>query len=190
MTQSWYDMIMSDVGLPEGCVLGETSYDLCGVEIEDMLSGKPVTAWNCQSTMMTKSLSGSGFLTDVMYLGRPMIPVFSSRLQQALSAAKVAIEDIQYLPIKVVQSTGITTSGFAGCHWLCQCVCSRRLASKCGPTRSNTIPLAASVQRGLVKQAIEWRWSSASWYLLEPPGQQQPGLPFTHGLPAGTLDRS
>lgn len=113
MTQSWYDMIMSDEGLPEGCVLGETSYDLCGVEIEDLLSGKPVTAWNCQATMMTESPSGSGFLTDVMYLGRAMIPVFSPRLQQSLSAAKVAREDIQYLPIKVVQSTGITTSGFA-----------------------------------------------------------------------------
>jgi putative transposase len=45
------------------------------------------------------------------------------------------------------------------------------------------------VRRGLVKRAVEWRWSSASWYLLDPPRQQLPGLPFIHGLPAGLLDR-
>ncbi len=28
------------------------------------------------------------------------------------------------------------------------------------------------VQRGLVKRAVDWRWSSASWYLLDPPRQQ------------------
>src|SRR5688572_27828046 len=45
------------------------------------------------------------------------------------------------------------------------------------------------VRRGLVKRAVDWKWSSARWYLLDPPGQQLPGLPFIHGLPAGTLDR-
>ena len=37
--------------------------------------------------------------------------------------------------------------------------------------------------------AADWKWSSASWYLLNPPRQQQPGLPMVHGLPPGTLDR-
>jgi REP-associated tyrosine transposase len=45
------------------------------------------------------------------------------------------------------------------------------------------------VRRGLVKRAADWKWSSASWYLLNPPRQQQPGLPMVHGLPPGTLDR-
>ena len=45
------------------------------------------------------------------------------------------------------------------------------------------------VRRGLVKRALDWWWSSASWYLLDPPRQQLPGLPLIHGLPAGTLDR-
>jgi putative transposase len=45
------------------------------------------------------------------------------------------------------------------------------------------------VRRGLVKRGVEWTWSSASWYLLDPPRQQQPGLPFIHGLPAASLDR-
>jgi putative transposase len=45
------------------------------------------------------------------------------------------------------------------------------------------------VQRRLVKRAVEWKWSSARWYLLDPPRQQFPELPFIHGLPAGALDR-
>jgi putative transposase len=46
------------------------------------------------------------------------------------------------------------------------------------------------VRRGLVKLAVDWRWSSASWYLLNPRRQQQPGLPNIHGLPSGALDRT
>jgi putative transposase len=46
------------------------------------------------------------------------------------------------------------------------------------------------VRRGLVKLAIDWKWSSARWYLHDPPRQQIPGLPFIHGLPVGMLDRS
>ena len=45
------------------------------------------------------------------------------------------------------------------------------------------------MRRGLVKRAVDWKWSSASWYLLDPPRKQLPGLPFIHGVPAGTLDR-
>jgi putative transposase len=45
------------------------------------------------------------------------------------------------------------------------------------------------VRRGLVKRAVDWKWSSARWYLLNPSRQQLPGLPMIHGLPAGTLDR-
>jgi putative transposase len=44
------------------------------------------------------------------------------------------------------------------------------------------------VRRGLVKRAIDWNWSSASWYMLNPPRQQRSGLPLIHGLPLGTLD--
>jgi putative transposase len=45
------------------------------------------------------------------------------------------------------------------------------------------------VRRGLVKRAVDWKWSSASWYLLNPHGQHLQGLPMVHGLPVGTLDR-
>jgi len=45
------------------------------------------------------------------------------------------------------------------------------------------------VRRGFVTRAVDWKWSSASWYLLDPPGQHLPGLPMVQGLPVGTLDR-
>ncbi len=45
------------------------------------------------------------------------------------------------------------------------------------------------VRRGFVKRAVDWKWSSASWYLLDPPRQQLPGLPVVCGLPAETFDR-
>jgi len=43
------------------------------------------------------------------------------------------------------------------------------------------------VRRELCERAIEWFWSSARYYLAEPPRQQNPRLPFIHGLRAGTL---
>jgi putative transposase len=45
------------------------------------------------------------------------------------------------------------------------------------------------VRRGLATRAIDWKWSSASWYLLDPPKQQHADLPIVHGLRAGALDR-
>ncbi len=44
------------------------------------------------------------------------------------------------------------------------------------------------VRRRLCQQAIQWKWSSARWYLGDPPRQQDPDLPIIHGLPIGALD--
>ena len=43
------------------------------------------------------------------------------------------------------------------------------------------------VRRGLVQGALDWKWSSARYYLLDPP-QQYPHLPTVHSLPAEWLD--
>jgi putative transposase len=43
-------------------------------------------------------------------------------------------------------------------------------------------------RRGFVERAVDWKWSSARWYLFEPPRQHIEGLPVIHGLPAGALD--
>jgi putative transposase len=44
------------------------------------------------------------------------------------------------------------------------------------------------VRRGLCHQAVDWKWSSARWYLLDPSRSQHPDLPHIHGLPLGSLD--
>jgi putative transposase len=43
------------------------------------------------------------------------------------------------------------------------------------------------VRRGLVKRAVDWKWSSARYYLLDPP-RQYPGLPTIHRLAAEWLN--
>jgi putative transposase len=43
------------------------------------------------------------------------------------------------------------------------------------------------VRRGFVKRAVDWKWSSARYYLLDPP-QQYAGLPTVHSLPAEWLN--
>ncbi len=44
------------------------------------------------------------------------------------------------------------------------------------------------VERKLCRQAIDFRWSSARYYLAEPPKQQFDGVPKLHGLRAETFD--
>ena len=44
------------------------------------------------------------------------------------------------------------------------------------------------VNRGLCDKAVDYKWSSARYYLLEPPKQQFPSLPHIHGIPPGTFD--
>jgi putative transposase len=43
------------------------------------------------------------------------------------------------------------------------------------------------VRRGLVNRAVDWKWSSARYYLRDPP-LQYPALPSIHSLPAEWLD--
>ena len=43
-------------------------------------------------------------------------------------------------------------------------------------------------RRGLCEKALDWQWSSARYYLLEPPCQQFRELPYVHGPPPGAFD--
>lgn len=43
------------------------------------------------------------------------------------------------------------------------------------------------VSRGLCRRAVDWKCSSARYYLDVPPRQQRPGLPMIHGLPVGAI---
>jgi putative transposase len=41
------------------------------------------------------------------------------------------------------------------------------------------------VARGLCRRVVDWKWSSARYYLDVPPRQQQPSLPMIYDLPEG-----
>jgi REP-associated tyrosine transposase len=43
------------------------------------------------------------------------------------------------------------------------------------------------VKRRLCQKAIDWRWSSARFYLAATQSKQYEDLPFVHGLPAGAI---
>lgn len=43
------------------------------------------------------------------------------------------------------------------------------------------------VSRGLCRCAVDWKWSSARYYLDEPAQQQHRDLPMIHGLPEGAI---
>ena len=43
------------------------------------------------------------------------------------------------------------------------------------------------VKRGLCRCAVDWKWSSARYYLDVPARQQHPHLPMIHGLPEGAI---
>ena len=45
------------------------------------------------------------------------------------------------------------------------------------------------VRRGFVKKAVDWEWSSARYYLFDPP-RQYPRLPAIHSMPAEWLEES
>ncbi|MFN0195583.1 MAG: hypothetical protein ACKVT0_02485 [Planctomycetaceae bacterium] len=42
--------------------------------------------------------------------------------------------------------------------------------------------------RDVILAAIDWKWSSARYYQLQPERQQFAGLPFVHGIPADVLN--
>lgn len=44
------------------------------------------------------------------------------------------------------------------------------------------------IRRRLCRRPVDWLWSSARYYYLNPQKQQFPDLPFVHGLPLGILD--
>ena len=44
------------------------------------------------------------------------------------------------------------------------------------------------VERKLCRRAIDWKWSSAFYYLGEPPRQQRSELPYIHGVSTEALE--
>jgi hypothetical protein len=86
--------------------------DFFGIEGDELLQGKPMELWNPRSSLRSTSPKHDGDVDDIVY-AFPLVPVFSTRLQQALAAAQVGVGDIQYLPVRIIQSTGKEIAGYA-----------------------------------------------------------------------------
>ena len=61
----------------------------------------------------------------------------------------------------------------------------------CDPTIGSSINYihANPVRRQYCERPLEWQWSSARYYGLEPPRQQFSELPFVHGIPGQAVTR-
>jgi putative transposase len=104
---------------------------------------------------------------------------FSYRVKQILIKSRSRLLD----RLTIRQRPGVTTFRF----WQEGPGYDRNL------TKSSTVIAAIDylhhnpVRRGFVKKAIDWRWSSARYYVDDPP-RQYPGLPIIHSLSAEWLD--
>jgi putative transposase len=106
---------------------------------------------------------------------------FSYRVKQLLAKSRSRL--LERLTVR--QRPGVTTFRF----WQEGPGYDRNL------TKTSTVPPAIDylrhnpVRRGFVKRAVDWKWSSARYYVDDPP-RQYPVLPTLHSLPAQWLDDS
>jgi putative transposase len=104
---------------------------------------------------------------------------FSYRIKQILVESGNPLLD----SLTVQQRPGVTTFRF----WQEGPGYDRNLV-KASTTRESINYLHNNpIRRGLVQSAVDWKWSSARYYLVDPP-TQKPGGPHVHGLPAEWWD--
>ena len=122
---------------------------------------------------------------------RPLKPSFGTylaRIKQPFSKQTKEILDAERSPLvaqlTVQERPGKTSFRF----WQEGPGYDRNIFSNSAMTASIDYIHNNPVRRGLCDRAIDWPWSSARYYLLEPPRQQFPELPHVHGPPTGMLD--
>jgi hypothetical protein len=105
----WYWVIPPD-GEPEPpCFIGDRG-SLFSEETSVLWSGRRIEDWPPTHTIRSTKKRNDGAPWDVLASYLPA-PVLSPRLQQALRVA--GVDDLQFLPIHVLRSTGETLPGFA-----------------------------------------------------------------------------
>lgn len=86
--------------------------DLYGYLGYDLSVGTPIQSWNRNAWIRSRAEDDDGEPDDVLleHLG---VPTFSRRLRDALERADVGRNDMQYLPVHVLKSTGEELDGYA-----------------------------------------------------------------------------
>jgi Immunity protein family (Imm11) len=104
-------MIMQDT--ESGPFFMADEQHLVGIDIGDLDRGRRVDGWNSESSLNSNQSNHDANPYDVEFAGLPMIPTFSSQLQAALFNSHIGTDDVQYLPVRLVRSTGEEIHGFA-----------------------------------------------------------------------------
>jgi len=107
----WYDFDMSEENSAAKPLIPST-YELFGVDDYDLCIGQRMENWNPQSLLKSADEEHDGTPDD--YLAHALgVPILSARFRAALEERGVGINDIQYLPIRVFQSTDEEVHGYA-----------------------------------------------------------------------------
>jgi hypothetical protein len=85
--------------------------ELFGIDSYDLKIGRRIQNWNRDSYLKSSDMKHDGAPDD--YLPGLGLPILSPRFRAALEGNRVGVHDIQYLPIRVFQSTGEEVPGFS-----------------------------------------------------------------------------
>jgi len=77
----------------------------------DLMVGKRIEKWNRRAQLRSEDREHDGKPDDVLS-NALHLPIFSRRLRLALAGASIATSDIQYLPVRILDSQGRMLEGF------------------------------------------------------------------------------
>lgn len=86
------------------------TYDLLGIEDWELRRAQRIENWNNEAWLQARNRRNDGDPDDVLQSALDL-PIYSSRLQEALSLAGVT--GIQYLPVRVLRPSGEPIAGYA-----------------------------------------------------------------------------
>jgi hypothetical protein len=131
-----------------------TVEELFGIDSYDLKIGRRIDNWNPQSFLQSSDIEDDGTPDD--YLPGLGLPILSPRFRAALETNRIGIADIQYLPIRVFQSTREEVHGFSVANVLTRVPALNREHSVMLDEDENEIdPLTnAPVVRGIWRAAL------------------------------------
>ena len=109
MPMKWYWAIGPEGEPPKRCYVGDSG-SLYAKDTSFLWSGTAVVNWHDTHTITSASTETDGEPLDVL-ISHLSVPVFSARLQMAVRSA--GINNIQFLPIRVLKSDQQMLPGFA-----------------------------------------------------------------------------
>jgi hypothetical protein len=86
---------------------------VAGILPEDLRRGRGVSAWDPAATVQVVDPECDGEPDDVLQNDVGALPIFSTRLREALDDLGIGVDDIQYLPVDVRHHNDALERGYA-----------------------------------------------------------------------------